>query len=172
MNPMTAVDFSELAADFCSRHSFDQPPTAPTLHGTGRPGKRPVQEMTEEEQLEAALRASRNEVEDEDMAVRSKQSIEDEEHSVAPALSIYDTKESSSIVQSAVSTWETELAAMNVGDEPTVNDGVARIMFRMPDGKRLVRKFYLADSVKKVYGYVAVRLLFLPLLFFFKSCII
>jgi len=58
--PMTPEQFAEVAADFCSRHTFDKPPVAPLTNN-----KRPiaemddlssttqsnVQEMTEEQQL-------------------------------------------------------------------------------------------------------------------------
>jgi len=170
MNPMTAAAFSELATDFCSRHSFDNPPLAPQLHGTAfgshpstsRPGKRPVNEMTEEEQLEAALQASRNEMEEDDLPVQTTDTGDNDQSQVAvPADNMENIKDNStdSNLKSAESSWEQEIAGMDVGDEPTVNDGVARIMFRMPDGKKLVRKFYLTDPVKKVYGYVAVRYL-------------
>jgi hypothetical protein len=167
MNPMTAAAFSELAADFCSRHTFDQPPTAPSIHGssfggTNRVGKRPVHEMTEEEQLEAVLRVSRNEAEDEDMTMIQTTMTENEgRERIAPDLDQPvslkdDSKEGNNNVISSIVTCETDISRMDVGEEPTGNEGVARIMFRMPDGKRLVRKFYPEDHVKKVYGYVAV----------------
>mmetsp|Transcript_30065 Transcript_30065/g.34951 ORF Transcript_30065/g.34951 Transcript_30065/m.34951 type:complete len:90 (+) Transcript_30065:1458-1727(+) len=41
---------------------------------------------------------------------------------------------------------------MDVGEEPSTG---ARIMIRMPDGKRLVRKFNLEESVKMVYAFVS-----------------
>ena len=160
MNPLTAADFSELAADFCSRHSFDNPPLPPQLPGTAfgshtgtsRPGKRSVNEMTEEEQIEAALQAS---IGDNDMPVQIRDT---EAQDIVPANSMDDALDSSSDAnkKSEESSWETEIARLDVGDEPMINEGVAKIMFRMPDGKRLVRKFYLTDPVKKVYGYVAV----------------
>lgn len=167
MDPMTAADFSEMAADFCSRHSFENPPLAPNLHATSfgsnpsasRPGKRSVNEMTEEEQLEAAIQASRNEMEDDDSHMQAKD--EGQSQGSISINTIEDIKNSSSDLnlKSPESSWEAEIAGMDVGEEPTVPDGVAKIMFRLPDGKRLVRKFYLTDSVKKVYSYVAVRFL-------------
>ena len=45
---------------------------------------------------------------------------------------------------------------MDVEEEPTGSDGVAKIMIRMPDSKRLVRKFKLDDTVKMVYAFVSV----------------
>jgi hypothetical protein len=42
---------------------------------------------------------------------------------------------------------------MDVGDEPS--DNAAKVMIRMPDGKRLVRKFKTNDRVKIIYAFVA-----------------
>lgn len=44
---------------------------------------------------------------------------------------------------------------MAVGEEPSGTDGVARIMIRIPDRKRLIRKFLLADTVTKLYAFIA-----------------
>eukprot|EP01083_Nonionella_stella_P175308 610139_1 len=49
--------------------------------------------------------------------------------------------------------FEEEIVAMEVGDEPTEN--AARIMIRMPDGKRLVRRFGKDNVVKVIYAFVA-----------------
>jgi hypothetical protein len=46
-----------------------------------------------------------------------------------------------------------QLLAMDVGDEP---DKGARIQFRLPDGKRTVRKFDPSQNVRLVYAFVAV----------------
>lgn len=54
----------------------------------------------------------------------------------------------------AINEFDQEILAIEVGDEPTSGD-VARIQIRMPDGKRLVRKFKLDDSVKVIYAFVA-----------------
>jgi hypothetical protein len=67
-NPMTADSFAEIAMDFCSHNSFDRPPQAPRPPSGGpaasssslapsRPAKR-MHEMSEEEQLRAAMQAS------------------------------------------------------------------------------------------------------------------
>mmetsp|Transcript_5639 Transcript_5639/g.8390 ORF Transcript_5639/g.8390 Transcript_5639/m.8390 type:complete len:357 (-) Transcript_5639:257-1327(-) len=49
--------------------------------------------------------------------------------------------------------FQDEIIAMEVGEEP--KEKAARIMIRMPDGKRLVRKFNLDDTVKMIYAFVA-----------------
>jgi UBX domain-containing protein 7 len=68
-NPITPENFAEMAMDFCSRNSFDRPPQAPAAPRSGGvPGgpaaaaaavrKRPMHEMSEEDQIQAAMRAS------------------------------------------------------------------------------------------------------------------
>jgi hypothetical protein len=54
----------------------------------------------------------------------------------------------------ALNEFEQEILALDVGDEPDSGD-VARIQIRMPDGKRLVRKFKADDTVKIIYAFVA-----------------
>lgn len=54
----------------------------------------------------------------------------------------------------ALNEFEQEILSMKVDDEPT-NGNVARIQIRMPDGKRLVRKFKGEDCVKTIYAFVA-----------------
>ena len=48
-----------------------------------------------------------------------------------------------------------ELLNVTVGDEPTKGP---RMQFRMPDGKRVVRRFNPSDSVKIIYAFLAVRI--------------
>ena len=69
-NPMTPEEFVQAASDFCSRHSFDREPMAPRIGNQGisslqaaaasgaATAMRTSQEMTEEEQLQAAIQAS------------------------------------------------------------------------------------------------------------------
>ena len=52
------------------------------------------------------------------------------------------------------SAFEQEILTMEVGDEPTAGD-VARVQIKMPDGKRLVRKFAGDSPVKLIYAFVA-----------------
>jgi len=149
--PLTAEFFAEFAMDFCSRNSFDRPPQAPRPGGAVTaaptlPSKRPVRDMSEEEQLQAAMKASMEDIkttENDDDDVNSVEYVPDsEEDDVKPVA----TQKPKSINE--------ELLAMPIGDEPATG---ARIQFRMPDGKRVVRKFAVTDSVKTVYAFVAVR---------------
>eukprot|EP00565_Helicotheca_tamesis_P001050 CAMPEP_0185740090 /NCGR_PEP_ID=MMETSP1171-20130828/36969_1 /TAXON_ID=374046 /ORGANISM="Helicotheca tamensis, Strain CCMP826" /LENGTH=608 /DNA_ID=CAMNT_0028411843 /DNA_START=294 /DNA_END=2117 /DNA_ORIENTATION=+ len=195
-NPMTATQFAEIAADFCSRHSFDKPPVAPRqteANGTSaaaRPAKRPMHELTEQQQLQAAIAASMNdgngddnedahdddhddddadeyimdEDDDDDVVMDSDEEVviddDDEVECVgsnmggtakpAAATATEEAKEG----EKKPPSLEEELATMDVGDEPAGGD-VARIQIRMPDGKRLVRKFRGSDTVKVIYAFVA-----------------
>merc|ERR1712038_1210206 len=83
-NPMTAAMFAESATDFCSRHSLDEPPMLPrsaalnhnnnnnSVNNSNNNSSSQMstsslatpREMTEQEQLEAAIRASINDNED------------------------------------------------------------------------------------------------------------
>ncbi len=143
--PMTADYFAERAMDFCSRNSFDRPPQVTRPAGV----KRPVQDMSEDEQLQAAMRASlqdprADDKDDDDSSVLYVDDGDEEDDDkpmnskpVAPEPSIHN-----------------ELLNMPVGEEPA--DG-ARIQIRMPDGKRVIRKFARADCVKVLYAFIAVR---------------
>lgn len=90
--------------------------------------------MTEEEQLQAAMRASLTD--DQDTEMQDKHVVD------AP-----DEKEKKP-------SFAQQLIAVEVGEEPS--EGGARIQLRMPDGKRLVRNFRGDQSVKCVYAFVAV----------------
>lgn len=145
-NPVTAETFAEMAMDFCSRHSLSRPPTA-TL-GTVSSGKRPAPELSEADQLQAALRASMVESgkadgDDENSDdFQYDDDVEEVEDSKPPPLA--DQKKS----------LADELRAFNVPEEPSIG---ARMQVRLPDGKRLVRKFKLSDSVRTVYAFIVVR---------------
>lgn len=133
VNPLTCEQFAEMAADFCSKHSLDQAPKRSHHH-----------DDDEEEQLQAAIRASMMQQDDDDND--DSYQMEDEE-------------DNDSVVEEEKMpkkpTLEDELATMDVGDEPTDNAISARVMIRMPDGKRLIRKFQKQHSVKIIYAFVA-----------------
>lgn len=105
INPLTAEQFVEIASDFCSGHSFDKLPMAPSSayansgiplrgapmassstskesdsshHAGNTNNKRPIQELTDEEQLQAAIRASMQENSDgsDDEESREKVGVE------------------------------------------------------------------------------------------------
>mmetsp|Transcript_28784 Transcript_28784/g.63385 ORF Transcript_28784/g.63385 Transcript_28784/m.63385 type:complete len:478 (-) Transcript_28784:228-1661(-) len=187
VNPMTPVQFAEIAADFCSRHSFDKPPSAPRASSgpgmssaaasgsRGSSNKRPIAEMTEEEQLEAAIRASMADAEDGSGADDGNESVGfasmdgdadgdydmvsdteavKKETTTQNEVSSGKNEEGSDSKDTHSKSFEEELLATEVGQEPT-SGNIARVQIRMPDGKRLVRKFCGDDSVKVIFAFVA-----------------
>ena len=167
-NPVTAETFAETAMDFCSRHSFDKPPQAPRPPGAAsRPAKRPMHEMSEDEQLKAAMRASLQEGsgggkdddnieyeiddDDDDDDVQFIGTSKDDGDS-KPKAKEEDTKPPAE--EEKPPSLFNELLDIAVADEPA--QGGARIQIRMPDGKRKVRKFDSSLTVKTIYAFVAV----------------
>ncbi|KAL3935351.1 MAG: hypothetical protein SGARI_003013, partial [Bacillariaceae sp.] len=168
--PLTAEGFAEIAMDFCSRHSFDKPPQAPRPSSgaaSARPAKRAMHEMSEEEQLQAAMRASLQESgemttadnEDEDDYVMEEDGGDDDgvefvgakgsEGEMKPAAVAAKTEDTK---PAAIPSIFAQLLAMDVGDEP---DKGARIQFRLPNGKRTVRKFDPSQNVRLLYAFMA-----------------
>lgn len=158
---MTADSFAEIAMDFCSRNSFDRPPSAPrppNANGvaSSRPTKRPMHEMSEDEQLQAAMKASlENDGEDSQDQEMADGDDDDEVEVVdaedmKPAAAEEETKEAEA---GSGSNFFQELQNVQVGDEPEKG---ARLQLRMPDGKRKVRKFLPTDTVKTIYAFIAV----------------
>ena len=169
-----------MATDFCSSHSFDRAPAIPrgtnsstTTSSSMNTPAAAVDRMTEEEQLQAAIRASMNEAsgmnvgDDDDDASENDEYImppdsdDDDDVKIASGVNDedMDTREDDEGVGLEAAkevTFHDEILAIDVGEEPTGTKGVARIMIRMPDGKRLVRKFKLEDTVKIIYAFVSV----------------
>jgi UBX domain-containing protein 7 len=190
-NPITPENFAEMAMDFCSRNSFDRPPQAPAApRSGGAPGaavtagafgaaaarKRPMHEMSEEDQIQAAMRASMQDIGDDDDDENNKmehaKSDDDDEDSVeglgsGPSAAGQDSKpaaaaaspENGEKTSTSSSAFIQELLQVEVGDEPTTAAStgvVARLQLRMPDGKRVVRQFMGSNPVKVIYAFVAV----------------
>lgn len=177
VKPLTAEQFVEIASDFCSRHSFDKLPMAArhaytngmplgaaatassSNESSSRPAangnnKRPIHELTEEEQLQAAIRASMQGGDNEDVEVDEKPSAAADANSNDNATSD-EMNANGNDDESKPSAFEQEILSMEVGDEPTSGQNVARVQIRMPDGKRLVRKFGGESPVKIIYAFVA-----------------
>jgi hypothetical protein len=152
-NPLTAESFAEMAMDFCSKHSFNKEPQAPRPTGanalSSNSGERKWPFMSEQEQLQAAMEASvkrdsaksANDVDDDDEYEMENDDVE-----------CLGTEEE--MKQASEPTFLDQLMEMVVPDEPS--DTGARVQIRMPDGKRLVRKFTNDDKVKIIYAFVAV----------------
>lgn len=156
-NPVTAETFAEMAMDFCSRNSFDRPPQAPRPPGAkaSTPKQRPLHELSEDEQLQAAMRASMEEI-----APAESKDDDGEDDDEVECLGTKDEmmKEQEDAKPAAKPSIIDELLNVAVGDEPAKG---ARMQFRMPDGKRIVRRFNPSDSVKIIYAFLAVRISFL-----------
>lgn len=176
------VDALVYLADFCSRHSFDKPPSAPRSGSAaaagpasgGRPSnKRPMADLSEEEQLEAAIRASMADTEgcgggggsesndDEDSVVYADED-DDDDGDDANVLDAENKKKPAAAADLVIDddealsdTFEQKLLDQDIGEEPAPGDDIARVQIRMPDGKRLVRKFRSEDSVRVIYAFVA-----------------
>lgn len=129
--------------------------------------KLPVHEL-EQEQLGAAIHASLQDAVgeqpsddgdddgasvDDDIIGKSKKeettfkSTADDEDNVND-----DEKEE----QSKPSSFDREILSMTIPDEPTTTGpNIAKVQLRMPNGKRLVRKFCGDSPVKVIYAFVA-----------------
>jgi hypothetical protein len=166
--PLTSEDFAETAMDFCSRHSFDKPPVAPRTSSSSngatassRPTKRPMQEMSEDEQLQAAMQASLQQSGEDDGGDDDDDEVVMEDDDVDGSGATNGDADADNMKPEAVKpqvedkkpSFMEELGAMPLGDEP---DNGARIQLRMPDGKRVVRKFVVSETVKTIYAFVAV----------------
>ena len=107
--------------------------------------------LSEDEQLQAAMRASLRDVgadDDSDSVVYVDDSNNEEEED-EPMDSKPVAKEAEEKPKSILN----ELLSVPVGDEPASG---ARIQIRMPDGKRVIRKFAGSDLVKVIYAFIAV----------------
>jgi thioredoxin-related protein len=120
------TDFMMEVTEFLERHSTDAVPT------------RHVSDMTEEEQLNAAIAASltrsnkeEEEKEDTNMEVDEKEQ-EEEEKTVSPFDEIKAVKR----------------------DETTDMANSTRIQLRMGDGSRLIRRFLKTDPVRYIFEFV------------------
>ena len=170
-NPLTSEQFAEHAADFCSRHSFDRPPVAPraasapsaatSANGTsGAAKKRPMQELTEEEQLQAAIQASMQRDEEDDMMnEEDDDSYDDADASQDGTNGKMESKDVDAEMKQEgegenPQTFEDKLLVTEVGSEP-VSGEMGKVQIRMPDGKRLVRTFRLSDTVMVIFAFVA-----------------
>jgi len=166
-NPFSATMFAERAADFCSQHSFDKEPMALRPSGAdvamggaglqsgdgGGGGKgvasvRAAPDMSEAQQLAAAIRAS---------MTSDVQSDSDDSVVIVPQpnMEVEEKEEEEEEEEDMPPTFEEEIISIVVGEEPIGTDGVARVMIRMPDGKRLIRKFLLSDTVTIIYAFIA-----------------
>jgi hypothetical protein len=169
---MTAETFAEAAMDFCSRHTFSKPPMAPrpvvdsalSAATASRPPKRSMQEMSEDEQLQAAMRASLEEKGDgankHEFVVADDDDDDDDIECLGTKAENLkqddDADDADNVKEELPPSFVEQLLAIPLeAEEPA--DG-ARIQLRLPDGKRVVRKFSSSASVRMIYAFVAVCL--------------
>lgn len=89
------------------------------------------------------------------MMTENDDNTNEEEDVMDKSMEILDDDDAESEEKpAALNEFEQEILELDVGDEPASGD-VARIQIRMPDGKRLVRKFKGDDNVKVIYAFVA-----------------
>lgn len=138
--------------------------------------KRPIHELSEEQQLQAAIRASmlgadenNDNKENDDMDEEEDEYVmedEDDENNNSTrnafaTLADNDDKSNDSEKNSVESmaqpkkknTMADEFAGVKVGDEPPAGRDVARIQIRLPDGSKLVRRFNKKDLLEVVYAF-------------------
>ena len=159
--PMTAELFAETAMDFCSRHSFDKPPVAPRPSGANnRPAKRHMSEMSFDDQMQEAMRASLEESSSVKEAAAVATAVADGsggdgDDEDIEFLGTSNEEDAKPKAEEKEPSMMDELIAMALDDEPASG---ARIQLRMPDGKRKVRRFDVSKTVKTIYAFIAVRL--------------
>merc|ERR1712232_673036 len=114
---------------------------------TASRSKRPMHEMSEDEQLQAAMKASLEESTHNSNEIDGAATKMDTENNDDD-----DDDDYVEVLESKPPSFLDELMSTHVGEEPTTG---ARIQFRMADGKRLIRKFSPSDCVKIIYAFVA-----------------
>merc|ERR1740139_1536068 len=116
--------------------------------GKGAASVRAAPDMSEAQQLAAAIRAS---------MTSDVQSDSDDSVVIVPQpdMEVEEKEEEVEEEEDMPPTFEEEIISIVVGEEPIGTDGVARVMIRMPDGKRLIRKFLLSDTVTIIYAFIA-----------------
>jgi hypothetical protein len=117
-----------------------------------------MHEMSEDEQLQAAMRASMGEIEvpvaagasddTDDVEFLGTGDDDGDDKPAAKEVAVAEEK-----VVDKEPSLNDELLQMSIGEEPAKG---ARLQFKTPDGKRVVRRFDPSDVVKTIYAFVAV----------------
>lgn len=132
-------------------NTFDKPPSVNTV----RKSKRNLEELSEQEQLEEAIRISQGynastANKDSDMTGDDDTNVKKPSSSSSPK----EKEETAAATSSQVNPFHEEILGIEIGEEPS--EGGARVLIRLPDGSRVKRKFKEDDSVKVIYAFVAV----------------
>lgn len=167
---VTSDQFLEDAHEFLAQYSLEpghrNPPSKISRKKTN------PEHMTEEEQIEYALKQSlgvAQEDSDDDaddfVSVSSDQGIEDIDNEIEvkslPGFAT-GTKESPVQIDSEEVgdeqplTDEDKFASImaEVSEEPTDPNTSTRLQIRLSDGSRIIRRFYLSDSVRTIYSFI------------------
>jgi hypothetical protein len=108
---------------------------------------RNISEMTEEEQLDAAIAASLAGSAPESQSVVDLTRDDD-------VVVIEDEEQTTAALEPQHETIGIESITAVKRDEPPPSTGVTRVQFRLPDGKRVVRRFMKDDLVRYLFEYV------------------
>jgi len=155
---METADFLMNVADFLGCASFSgssSTSNAPAMKNKkvdqvssqlSRPGRN-ISEMTEEEQLHAAIAASLAGSTSESQSVVDLTREDD-------IVFIEDEEQVLAALEPQQETVGIESIMAVKRDEPPLGTGVTRVQFRLPDGTRVVRRFIKDDLVRYLFEYV------------------
>ena len=147
---LTPGEFMTEVTDFLDRFSLDEDASNPVAKRP-KPPVKAVADMSEEEQINAAILASAG---IDPHGSRGGQGEDDDEDDVDDAMASVSESSSSSSVQEIT---EAEDAFSRIPstpfDEPPQSADVTRIQLRFPAGRK-VRRFALGDPVERVFAYV------------------
>ncbi|KAF2730428.1 hypothetical protein EJ04DRAFT_515286 [Polyplosphaeria fusca] len=147
------IEFHAELHEFLDRYSLKANAKNPVANRKSDKKKVDVNRMTEDEMLEMALQNSlennkgpKDEDPDaltkmQDSAAKGKDKAEENVATNGPTNAVADTPFS-------------HISSSNPHTEPPLGPTVTRIQFRGPDGKRVVRRFALTDSVRRIYEWL------------------
>jgi UBX domain-containing protein 7 len=162
---LSPEQFLEEAHEFLAQYSLEpghkNPPSKISRNKTN------PEHMTEEEQIEFALRQSLGKREDESddddfVSVSSRQGIEDIDDEIeikeipGPSRGTKEAPVQIDIDDELPLTEEDKFATImpHVSEEPTDPNTSTRIQIRLGDGSRIIRRFQLSDPVRLIYSFI------------------
>ncbi|KAF2109063.1 hypothetical protein BDV96DRAFT_605145 [Lophiotrema nucula] len=145
-----ALEFHAQLHEFLDRYSLN--PTAKNPVANRKPEKKKldVNRMTEEEMLEMALQNSLD---------NNKGPRDDDPDALTKNTESGDkgkekAEEAEEVTNGSADTPFAHISSTNPHAEPAQGPTVTRIQFRFPDGKREVRRFSVADPVRRIYEWL------------------
>ncbi|OZJ06108.1 hypothetical protein BZG36_00982 [Bifiguratus adelaidae] len=154
---MDVADFMMNVTDFLDDRERGEPQSSVRKAAVGaQPVQKNLADMTEEEQMEAAIAASMAENSNTRNDKRSIMIIDSDDEESSPRQEKTRRKSSDSeveeITREQVQPQNTIQAIKR--DEPTDPATTTRIQVRLPDGKRIVRRFGKEDPVRYLFEFV------------------